>query len=132
VAAREIFRLLDNLLYELDEKVRDRAIQKLLEIRHVVQNEDKEHIMRLTMKLAHDEDENNRVSALKIMNDFSQDMGQTLTECFIVPEINSLGIDESVNVRIAVAKNLLNVSKIVSFDFFKMKIFPLYNTLTQD
>lgn len=88
--------------------------------------------MKLTLKLAHDEDENNRVSALKIMNDFSQDMGQTLTECFIVPEINSLGIDEAVNVRIAVAKNLLNVSKIVSFDFFKMKIFPLYNTLTQD
>lgn len=88
--------------------------------------------MNLTLKLAHDEDENNRVSSLKIMNDFAQDMGQTLTECFIVPEINSLGIDESVPVRIAVAKNLLNVSKIVSFDFFHQKIFPLYGSLTQD
>ena len=82
--------------------------------------------MNLTLKLAHDEEENNRVSALKIMNDFAQDMGQTLTECFIVPEVNSLGIDESTQVRIAVAKNLLNVSKIVSFDFFHQKIFPLY------
>jgi hypothetical protein len=45
-------------------------------------------------------------------------MGQTLTECFIVPEINSLGLDEEQAVRIAVAKNLLNISKIVSFDFF--------------
>lgn len=31
--------------------------------------------MNLTLKLAHDEDENNRVSSLKIMNDFAQDMG---------------------------------------------------------
>lgn len=98
----------------------------------MVQNEDKEHIMKLTLKLAHDDEENNRVSALKIMNDCSQDMGQTLAECFIVPEINSLGMDEAVAVRIAVAKNLLNVSKIVSFDFFKQKIFPLYNNLTID
>lgn len=35
-AAREIFRLLDDLLYDQTETVRDRAIQKLLEIRHVV------------------------------------------------------------------------------------------------
>lgn len=59
-------------------------------------------------------------------------MGQTLTECFIVPEVKSLGLDEVTNVRIAVAKNLLNISKIVSFDFFHQKIFPLYNDLTLD
>ena len=74
--------------------------------------------MRLTLRLAHDVDEQNRISALKILNEFAQDMGQTLTECFIVPEINSLGLDEEQAVRIAVAKNLLNISKIVSFDFF--------------
>lgn len=59
-------------------------------------------------------------------------MGQTLCECFIVPEIKSLGIDEQMRVRIEVAKNLLNISKIVSFDFFQQKIFPLYNELTLD
>jgi len=131
-AAREIFRLLDELLYDPKEAVKDRAIQKLLEIRSVVQNEDKEHIMKLTLKLAHDEDDLNRISALKILNDFAQDMGQTLTECFIVPEVKSLGLDEVTNVRIAVAKNLLNISKIVSFDFFHQRIFPLYNDLTLD
>jgi hypothetical protein len=88
--------------------------------------------MKLTLKLAHDEDDLNRISALKILNEFAQDMGQTLTECFLVPEINSLGMDEVTGVRIAVAKNLLNISKIVSFDFFHMKIFPLYEMLTED
>ena len=49
-----------------------------------------------------------------------------------MPEVKSLGIDEVTGVRIAVAKNLLNISKIVSFDFFHAKIFPLYNDLTLD
>jgi hypothetical protein len=124
--------MMDELLYDPQEMVKDRAIQKLLEIRSVVQNEDKEHILKLTLKLAHDEDDLNRISALKIMNDFAQDMGQTLTECFIVPEVNSLGLDDITGVRIAVARNLLNISKIVSFDFFHQKIFPLYNSLTMD
>ena len=98
----------------------------------MVQNEDKEHIMKLALKLAHDDEELNRISAMKIINEFAPDMGQTLTECFLVPEINSLGMDENVQVRIAVSKNLLNISKIVSFDFFHMKIFPLYESLTFD
>ena len=127
VAAKEIFKMLDELLYDRSEAVRDRAIKILLDIRTVVQNDDKDHIMRLTLRLAHDADDQNRISALKILNEFAQDMGQTLTECFIVPEINSLGLDEEQTVRIAVAKNLLNISKIVSFDFFQRKIFPLYD-----
>jgi hypothetical protein len=36
IAAREIFRLLDELLYDPKEVVKDRAIQKLLDIRTVV------------------------------------------------------------------------------------------------
>jgi len=45
-------------------------------------------------------------------------MGQTLCECFIVPEVKSLGMDEDKEVRTTVAKNLTNISKIVSFEFF--------------
>ena len=57
-------------------------------------------------------------------------MGQTLNESFIVPEVKSLAIEESVIVRIEVCRSLLNVSKIVSNDFFSAQIFPLYDTLT--
>jgi hypothetical protein len=45
---KEIFRMLDELLYDSKEAVKDRAIKILLDIRTVVQNEDKEHIMKLT------------------------------------------------------------------------------------
>ena len=84
------------------------------------------------MKLAHDDNENNKVSALKILNELAQDMGQTLNESFIVPEVKSLAIEESVLVRQEVARSLLNVSKIVSIDFFTLHIFSLYDKLTQD
>lgn len=124
--------MIDGLLYDPKDAVKEKAIKILLEIRHVVQTDDKDYIMNLTLKLAHDTDESNRISALKIMNEFAQDMGQTICECFIVPEIKSLGIDTETKVRIEVAKNLLNISRIVSFEFFQMKIFPLYNDLTID
>jgi hypothetical protein len=55
--------------------------------------------MNLTLKLAHDDNENNRTSALKILNELAPDMGQTLCESYIVPEIKSLGLDESGVVR---------------------------------
>lgn len=110
--------MLDELLYDSKEVVKDKAIRILLDIRHIVETDQKDNIMNLTLKLAHDEDSQNRCSALKILNEFAQDMGQTLTEAYIVPEVNSLGLDDVSSVRIAVAKNLLNISKIVSFEFF--------------
>jgi len=88
--------------------------------------------MNLTLRLAHDERSSNRCSALKILNEFAQDMGQTLTECFIAPEVSSLGLDEDKNVRIEVARNLVKISRIVSLDFYHNKIFCLYQSLTAD
>lgn len=88
--------------------------------------------MNLTLKLAHDDKEQNKVSSLRILNELAPDMGQTLCECYIVPEIRSLGIDESSSVRQTVARNLLNISKIVSLESFNNQVFPLYSSLTQD
>lgn len=51
--------------------------------------------MNLTLKLAHDDNENNRISSLKILNELAPDMGQTLCESYIVPEIKSLSLDNS-------------------------------------
>lgn len=75
--------------------------------------------MALALKLAHDQDDySNRISALKLLNKFAQDMGQTMCEGFIVPQVKFLGVDEVAQVRVMVARNLINISKIVSFEFF--------------
>lgn len=55
-AAKEIFRMLDELLYDSKEVVKDKAIRILLDIRHIVETDQKDNIMNLTLKLAHDED----------------------------------------------------------------------------
>ncbi len=88
--------------------------------------------MNLTLKLAHDDNEMNRVSALKIMNELAPDMGQTLCESYICPEIRSLSIDEKSGVRQAVTKNFLNASKHISIAYFSAHIFPMYIRLSTD
>ena len=110
--------MLDEMLYDTRDVVRDKSIQILTDIRIVVSQKENDYIMNLTLKLAHDDNEQNKVSSLRILNELAPDMGQTLCECYIVPEIRSLGMDESSAVRQTVAKNLLNISKIVSLEYF--------------
>ena len=88
--------------------------------------------MKHTLEMAHDENEKLRESAVKLLNEMAADMGQQLCEVFIIPEFRALGIDECSNVRCTIVCNLNNVSKNVSLDCFADKIFPLYETLTQD
>jgi HEAT repeat protein len=109
-----IFPLIEKLLYDKSDEIRDRAISIVAEIRNVVNEDEKEHVMRLTLGLAHDENEKLRESAVKLLNELAPDMSQLLCECFIVKELRSLGMDESSNVRITVVSNLLNASRNVS------------------
>lgn len=72
---------------------------------------EKEHIMKLTLDLAHDEsNEKLRESAVKLLNELAPDMGKELCEVYIVQEMCSLGYDMKSVVRQAVARNLINIS----------------------
>lgn len=121
-------------MYDPQEEIRDKAISVVGEMRKVVKENEKEHIMRITLCLAHEEsNEKLRESAVKLLNELAPDMGQQLCECFIVPEFFSLGYDSKPLVRQAVARNLVNISKVVGIDCFNSKIFPLYkDLLTKD
>ena len=70
-----VFPLLDGLLYDPNELIRDKAIQILTDLRHVVQQKENDYIMNITLKLAHDDLDMNRISSLKIMNELAPDMG---------------------------------------------------------
>jgi hypothetical protein len=63
-----IFPLFDKLLYDPREDVRDKAIQVVAELRTVVKEDYKEHIMRLTLGMAHDENDKFRETAVKLLN----------------------------------------------------------------
>lgn len=98
-----VFPLLDSLLYDEKEDVRDRAIQVVAEIRAVVKEDWKEHVMRLALNLAHDDSEKQRESAIKLLNEVSGDMGQQINECYIVNEFRAMGLDEQTSVRCILA-----------------------------
>ena len=134
IITKTVFPILDSLLYDSDESVRDKSVSVVSEMRKVVKEAEKEHIMKLTLDLAHEENnEKLRETAVKLLNDLAPDMGQELCEFFIVHEICSLGYDSKSNVRSAVARNLVNVSKCVSLECFYKKIVPLYrDVLTKD
>ena len=48
----------------------------MAEIRTVVKEDWKEHVMRLALNLAHDESEKCKESAIKLLNEVAGDMGQ--------------------------------------------------------
>jgi hypothetical protein len=88
--------------------------------------------MKLTLRLAHDDLEMNRISSLKIMNELAPHMGELLCESFICPEMRSLSIDELPSVRQAVTKNMINATKLVSLKYFNQHQFPMYDRLTKE
>lgn len=63
-------------MYDTEEQVRDKAIITTGEMRKVVEEPEKERIMKLTLDLAHDEqNEKLRESAVKLLNELAPDMG---------------------------------------------------------
>lgn len=70
-----VFPLIEKLLYDKSDEIRDRAISIVAEIRNEVKENEKEHVMRLTLGLAHDENEKLRESAVKLLNELAPDMG---------------------------------------------------------
>ncbi len=70
-----MFPLLDKLLYDPNEEIRDKAISVVGEMRKVVKELEKEHIMRLTLCMAHDDNDKLRESAVKLLNECAPDMG---------------------------------------------------------
>ena len=95
-----VFPLIDKLLYDDKEDVRDKAIHVLAEIRTIVKEDWKENVLRLILCMAHDEKDNIKESAVKLLNEVAPDMGQEINEGFIVNELRGLGsIDEASGVK---------------------------------
>jgi hypothetical protein len=63
-------------MYDNDEQVRDKAVHVVGEMRKVVQDAEKESIMKLTLDLAHEEgNEKLRETAVKLINEIAPEMG---------------------------------------------------------
>lgn len=76
IITKTVFPILSDLMYDNDEQVRDKAVHVVGEMRKVVQDAEKESIMKLTLDLAHEEgNEKLRETAVKLINEIAPEMG---------------------------------------------------------
>lgn len=129
-----IVPILNDFLYDKNEKVKKKAVKALVEFWDKLTPDDRgDYILKFMLELAHEEkDDKARVSALRILNKVAGKLDVELCEKFIVKEIKSLAIDPSWLVRKSVASNLNNVCKSITRDWFLQEIFPLLKQLGED
>lgn len=72
---KTVFPLIDKLLYDPKDDVRDKAIHVLAEIRTIAKEEWKDKVLNLILNMAHDEKDNIKESAVKLLTEVSPDMG---------------------------------------------------------
>ena len=72
------------------------------------------------------------VIAIKLLNQLAPDFERDLTELKIIPILNSLAVSRKSKVKSAIAKNLVDISQVVSLTCFTTDILPIYLKLAKD
>ena len=77
--------------------------------------------------MAHDNnDVKARIAAIELLNKLAKKFGKDLCEHFVALEIMSMAHDTDQSVRKATVENLINVSEMVSTDYFINKLMLIY------
>ncbi len=76
--------------------------------------------------MAHDEDVENRVAAVKLLNKLAGKLGKELCEQFVAFEMMAMADDPEQKVRKATIQNFVKVCETVSCEFFVKKLMPIY------
>ena len=72
------------------------------------------------------------VIAIKLLNQLAPYFEKDLTESKILPIFTSLSTSRKAKVKCAVAKNLLDISQVVSSTCFTSEVLPIYLKLARD
>jgi serine/threonine-protein phosphatase 4 regulatory subunit 1 len=129
---------LHRLLADPTQEVRDVASQSLLALTprlhgmHLETELLKPIIALLKVDHLPIMDDEQKGSAITVLNDVSPIIGASLAQELIVPEIVSLSQDPSFRVRKACAQNYGNVSKAVGAEFAVPKLLPSFVKLAND
>lgn len=141
VAVNAVLPCLNLLLGDPTQEVRDAAAVSILALTSRVCQDDLDSkllapILGLlqansssSSELVQDEQKS---SAITVLNDTSPFIGSTLTRSKIAPELISLSQDPSFRVRKACAQNFGNIARTSGTDFAIAKLLPSYIKLTND
>lgn len=124
-----VSKLLDSNNYEIKED----CGQQLVKIGEVLNEEDRgKHLLTNILGLAHDDNEEKRMIAVRLLSQMAPLFGKDLCEQFVGFEFLSMGEDSQVRVRKEAVSNLTSIGKIVSPNFFKQRLLPFYLKLCKD
>jgi hypothetical protein len=73
-----IFPILDKQIYAENIDISKKAVTVLTSMRNVVEEKEKEHIMNITMKMAHDEDQAHKETAVNLLQYLASAMGEEI------------------------------------------------------
>eukprot|EP00475_Leptophrys_vorax_P035510 TRINITY_DN5858_c0_g1_i1.p2 TRINITY_DN5858_c0_g1~~TRINITY_DN5858_c0_g1_i1.p2 ORF type:complete len:658 (-),score=120.19 TRINITY_DN5858_c0_g1_i1:3867-5840(-) len=138
VVINTVLPCLHVLLADVTLEVRDSASQSLLALAPRLKKEDldKTTLSPILQLVSQDRtapvDDEQKASAIAVLNELSPILGEKLTREKIVPEIVSLSQDPSFRVRKACAQNYGNLAKTVGAEFAVSKLLPSFVKLSND
>jgi len=77
--------------------------------------------MRLALRMAHDDEPENRISGIKILKELKAE--EPVLSSFIIPELKNIAMDELGFIRLMVPGFLADIAGKVSKDVFSKHVF---------
>jgi hypothetical protein len=115
------------------QEVRQSAGRALAQVAAVLHGDDVgKTVLTLVLCLAHAEGDEQRTTAVFLMNELAPQLGQILCQNFIALELAAFADDSTFRVRKATAQSFGNVCQTAGADFTVQKLLPPYLKLSKD
>ena len=135
IILQKIMPLFDKILNsKKDKKMIDKAIEALKKIISVLTPEEiRGNLVPLIIGLSNNE---NNLTAKKLsfrlFNEFAKVLGTELIELYVIPQLESITENTSVELRRCCINNILNICENVSYNVLKTKMIRVFQTFSSD
>ena len=117
-----------------DKKMLDKAIEGLKKLIALIKSEEiRDNLVPLIISLTNND--NNLTAkklAFRLFNEFAKVIGSQLIELYVIPQIESVTENTSIELRRTCINNILNIYENVSYNVLKTKMVRIFQTFSSD
>ncbi|GAB5356096.1 hypothetical protein AAMO2058_000261600 [Amorphochlora amoebiformis] len=129
----KIIPCIQKLLIDEDQAVRDKACQALVQVAAVLDEvEVQTNVLTVVLLLAHDENEQHKIVASKLLSSLAKILGPLLCREFCAPELLHLADDPKCSVRKAAVVSFGEVAKVAGAEVTHKKLLPSFQHMAKD
>jgi serine/threonine-protein phosphatase 4 regulatory subunit 1 len=134
LAVDSLIPILAGYIVDINPQVRQAAMESLVELGNLLSLKDLiECVLPILKNLAKDNaEEEHRVQAAQLMNEMASQLGASLCEEFVIPNITALASDPMFRVRKAVASNIGNICTTIGTEKTTKYLLPIFTKLARD